>query len=130
MASRTTLEKAQNLKVELEVRHPHAQFRIIDNSKKRHVGREAAEADGYKIIEDGEIMVLAMVTRFDVLEVRHCDCGAEILTVAIGEHGLDECTTCRTERQTRQKQALAERCERGHQAIAASVAFDEYSEPW
>ena len=129
MASRTTLEKAQNLKVELQVRHPCAEFRIIDDSKERRVGRSAAEADGYKIIEDGEITVLAMVTRFDVLEVRRCECGAEILTAAIGEHGLDECATCRIERQARQKQALAESCERGRQAMAASVAFDEYNEP-
>ena len=130
MASRTTLEKAQNLKAELQARHPRAEFRIIDDSKERHIGRNAAEADGYKIIEDGEITVLAMVTKFDVLEVRHCDCGAEILTIAIGEHSLNECVTCRTERQARQKQALAESCERGRQAMAASVAFDEYSEPW
>lgn len=128
MASRITLQEAQNLKAELQVRHSHAEFRIVDNSNERRIGRKAAEAKGYQIIEDGRITVLAMVTRFDVLEIRRCQCGAEILTAAIGELGLDECPACQTKRQARFQKELKESCQRNADHMAAWDAMDEWEE--
>ena len=57
-------------------------------------------------------------------------CGAEILTAAIGEYGLDECQDCRKAREERQTVELAEGIARSRESVARHVAFDEYSEPY
>lgn len=128
MASRTNLREAQELKAEWQTRHPGARFRIVDNSETMMVGKAVAERHGYEIIEDGRIRVLAKVTRFDVLEIRQCECGAEILTAAIGEISLNECKECKTKRQTRQAQELEESIRREAQRLADWDAMDEWEE--
>lgn len=103
MAGRQTATEAQELKRSLEQAFPTRAFRIIDNSTKRTIGRGVAKRNGYTIIEDdGGIMVKVNYTEYLVLEVRKCDCGAEILTAAIGEDGLSECLDCRSKRHGQQ----------------------------
>ena len=95
MASRSTMTAATELMKKWQTEYPEASFRIIENSEIREVGRALAEREGYTIMEDdGSRWVLANVTRFDILEVRHCACGAEILTAAVGEYGLSQCQDC------------------------------------
>ena len=129
MASRKTLKEAESLRDEFQARHPAATFRIIDNSKTMNIGRVVAMMDGYDIVkDDGAIMVTAKVTRFDVVEVRHCSCGAEILTAAIGENGIDECAKCKEAAHTARMSESARRCERSRHAVAEHARFDDYSE--
>jgi len=130
MASRKTLQEARELANECQSYFPTAKFRIIDNSKRMMIGRGAAEMNGYTILEDdGSIMVLAEVTSFEVLEVRSCKCGNEVLTAAIGEAGLDECQPCREARQTRQAHEIEEGIARNQATIDRHIAFDEWNEP-
>ena len=100
MASRNTLEKAQELKNEMEQRHPNATIRIVE------------ERTGYWIGE-----------------VRKCrECGGEILTAAVGEWGNDECRECAATGRTRWDAKVARGVEASRQAVAEHMAFDEYSE--
>lgn len=129
MASRSTLKKAQELKAKFEANHPNAEIRIIDRSGIARIGRGVAESNGFEIVEDdGGIMVTINEVRFEVLEVRHCKCGAEILTAAIGEWGLDECQACKETRETRQRIELDESIERSHQAVAEMTWRGEWEE--
>ena len=73
MANRDTLQEAQELKEKFEGLYPGREIRIIQKPQ-----------------------------FFSVLEIRHCDCGAEVLTKAIGEDGLNECATCKAARAQRQ----------------------------
>lgn len=130
MASRTTLRKAEELKEQMQEWVPAVTLRIIDRSETRRIGRGVAEMEGYKIVEDdGGIMVLAEVTQFDVVEVRQCACGAEVLTIAIGEAGLDECQACKRKRQKWQAEESMHSSQASRASVAAHMAFDEYSEP-
>jgi hypothetical protein len=127
MATRKSLGEAQKLVAELQIRHPNAIFRIVDNSKTMRVGRGAAEMQGFKVVEDdGGIMVMAEVAAFDVYEVRQCRCGAEVLTAAIGENNLDECQICRKKREERQ--AKVSRHNQFH--AARRVAQAEWRDRW
>jgi len=129
MASRTTLKAAQELKEQMQARHPGIVLRIEDNSKAMRIGRGAARSEGFEILEDtGAIMVLAQVSRFDVVEVRHCSCGAEITTIAIGEAGLDECASCRRERELRNEQYHEDRSARQAHSVREWAARDEGEE--
>ena len=129
MASRATLKEAEEVKEELKARYSTATFRIIDNSKTSMVGRALAETKGYKIVEDdGSRFVKAEVTQFDVLEVRVCTCGAEVLTAAIGEAGVDECQECRTKNTAQYTVELDEAVKRSRDKVAEMVARDEWEE--
>lgn len=129
MATRNTIQKAQELKENLEITHPTRKFRIVDQSEKMRIGRKAAEAYGYEILEDtGNIMVLVNCTEFAVLEVRKCGCGEEVLTAAIGEDSLDECDECYRRRQERQARVLAHGIEKSAQRAAQGDEFDRNSE--
>ena len=130
MASRSTRQEAEKVKAEFQASYPDATIRIIDNSKTMRIGRLVAQDKGYDIVEDdGGIMVTAEVTTFDILEVRTCACGNEILTAAIGELGLTECKSGKEQRRARQAAELADGIERNRTAVARHMAFDEYSEP-
>jgi hypothetical protein len=95
MATRKTLTEAEELSAKLQIAHPTAKIRIIANHREMRIGRAVAERQGYEVLgDDGGIMVLAQVTEFSILEVRHCDCGVELLTAAIGEYGVDMCQKC------------------------------------
>lgn len=72
MASRDTLEQAEELKQKLEATYPGLVFEIEELRQERFTQRH-------------------------VLEARNCDrCGAQILTAAIGEYSVagDFCKTC------------------------------------
>lgn len=128
MATRKSCQAAQELVTKLQKRYPKATFRIIDNSKTMQIGRKAAEMKGFEIIKDGSIMVMAQVTQFEVLEVRECQCGTEILTIAIGEWGLDECTDCHEKREARQAKESQERRLREEQRIAEAEWRNRWEE--
>jgi len=107
MASRDTKEKADELKQQLEARHPSIELRIIESHEQQRIGRAVAKRKGYEIVEDnGGIMVTVNVAEFNVVEVRKCQCGAEITTIAIGEYGLDECADCSAAREERDSAAI------------------------
>jgi hypothetical protein len=126
MASRDTLAEATELKNKFETRYPARKFKIVDQSEKMRIGRRVAIAEGYEILEDtGSAMVMANCTQFAVLEVKHCECGAEVLTAAIGEDGLHECDDCYRHRQERQARVLAHGIENSTQRAAQADAFDE-----
>ncbi len=126
MATRSTQQAAQELKSEFETRYPNRQFRIEDNSGAMQIGKMAAKRQCYEIIEDGDITVIAKVTRYDVLEVRHCDCGAEILTKAIGEDGADKCRACRERQQVRFDKKLRKSEAEGTQAVRDQAHRDAW----
>ena len=73
MANRDTLQEAQELKEKFETMFPGREIRIVERTQ-----------------------------FFSVLEARHCNCGAEVFTQAIGEDGLNECADCKAERAQRQ----------------------------
>lgn len=127
MATKKSLKEAQEAITRLQTRHPNATFRIVDNSKTMRIGRGAAARQGFEIVEDdGGIMVTAKVTAFDVYEIRYCRCGAEVLTAAIGEDGLDECRTCRKKREERQARISG----RNRRESARRVAQAEWRDRW
>jgi hypothetical protein len=127
MASRQTETEAQELKANFEKTYPDRTFRIINSSQERRIGRGVAEMKGYQIIEDdGSIMVTVNYTEFQVLEVRKCVCGAEVLTAAVGEDGLNECPSCKAERKSRQEQDGTERANRS----AAKVREMTWRDAW
>lgn len=71
MATRETMQAAEELKAQFEERYPGSEIRIVDRSQPTY-------------------------SQFAVLEVVKChDCGAEILTQAIGEIGNNRCNDCR-----------------------------------
>ena len=111
MASRTTLKKAQVLKEKWEAEYPNAKFRIIDNSMTRTIGGKVIESP-----------------HFNILEVRVCGCGGEILTAAVGEASLDECKECKAKRLARQEQELEASTARQAQRMADWDAMDEWEE--
>ena len=102
MASRNTLKEAQELKAEFKKSFGGVEIRIVENTETRQMGRIVAEEMGLDIDGQDDLFVTVKVTRYDVLEVRHCGCGQEILTQAIGEIGLNECPTCRERRENSQ----------------------------
>jgi len=106
MATRNSRQEAEQLIASLD---PSRQYRILDNSVSRRIGRAVAQRQGYTVVEDtGGPMVTAQVTEFEVLEVRHCaDCGAEVLTRAIGEDYIVECANCEKRNHEAHKHALA-----------------------
>lgn len=126
MATRNTQEQAEQLKAEFETRYPARQFRIVDNSGTMTVGKMAAITNGYEVIEDGDITVLAKVTQFDVLEVRYCNCGAETLTGAIGEDGPDKCKICRARYLARFARELRKSETQGLQAVQDQAHRDAW----
>jgi Tat protein secretion system quality control protein TatD with DNase activity len=130
MATRSTKEKAEELKKKLEGQFPSATFRVTDKSATRSIGRKVAEREGFQVVEDnGGPMVKAKVTEYLITEVRQChDCGAEITTVAFGEYGLDECRECEEKRLARQKKELAESIERSRQNVAEWEWRDAWEE--
>jgi len=129
MASRTTLKEAQEVKAQMEARHPGRTIRIIDKSGVAQMGRLAAESKGFEIIDGNDITVTVKEIRFDILEVRKCrNCSSEILTAAIGEDGLDECEPCKAQRKARQEKELAESIERNRQSVAEWEARDRWEE--
>lgn len=124
MASRNTKAEAQDLRNEIEARFPGVDIRIVDKSAVRKVGRKIAERQGLEILkDDGRFMVKVFEPKFEVLEVRTCRCGAEVLTAAIGEDSLDECPACRAARKERQERDLETR-------IARKAADRERFERW
>lgn len=127
MASRSTLQKAQEVKAEIESRHPGIKIRITDESGVHQMGRAVAERKGFEIVEDnGGCMVTVKETYFDISEVRICTgCGVEILTAAIGEDTLNECTTCRERRLEKQEKELQASIERSRQRMDWAESFDE-----
>ena len=96
MASRKTRQAAQELKAKFQERHPDLIFKITDVSRTYQMSRATAERWGREIIGGDETTATVRDAQFKVSEVRICvDCGAEILTAAIGEIGDDRCPTCR-----------------------------------
>lgn len=126
MASRSTRQEAEKIKAETESSHPGVEIRILDKSGMTQMGRMIAEREGFEILGGNDITVTVMETRFEILEVRKCRCGAEILTAAIGESGLDECTDCREKRQQRQKREGRARAGRKANAREESQKFDNF----
>jgi hypothetical protein len=127
MATRNTIQEAQELKARFETRYPARKFRVVDQSEKMRVGRRVAIAEGYEILEDtGSAMVTANCTQFAVLEIKHCECGAEVLTAAIGEDDFCECDSCYQERRTRQAKTLEDGIRNSTQRAAQADAFDEF----
>ena len=126
MASRSTRQEAEKIKAETEARHPGIEIRIIDKSGVTQMGRMIAEQKGFEIISGNDITVTVRETRFEILEVQECRCGKEILTAAIGEDGLNECTNCREKRQQRQKAEGKTRAARKAGAREESQAFDNF----
>ena len=126
MASRSTRQEAEKIKAETEARHPGVEIRILDNSGTAQIGRMIAEREGFEILSGNDITVTVRETRFEILEVRKCRCGAEVLTAAIGESGLNECSACREKRQERQKREGQARAERKAGAREESQAFDSF----
>jgi hypothetical protein len=129
MATRDTLEKAQELKARWEVDFPNAEIRIINKSGIMTVGRGVAEMENLEIIEDnGGIMVKVQMPQFEVLEVRHCECGAEILTAAVGEWGLNECQNCKQTREVEYAANLQAGIEKSRQEVNEIAWRDEWEE--
>jgi len=107
MASRKTEKEAQELKAKWETQYPNSEIRIIDNSGVKQIGRCAAEQSGFEILEGNNITVKAIVTSFAVLEVKQCrSCGAEVLTAAIGEIGINVCQICERKANVKHQQEL------------------------
>ena len=127
MASRSTMKEAKKIKSDWETKYPNRTFCIIDRSAEMQIGRKAAEMEGFEVIEDNDDWsVLAKVTQFDILEIRQCGCGAEILTAAVGEDGLNECKDCKARRRVRQEKELAARIDRNRRATAEWQARDKW----
>ena len=97
MADRDTLQEAQELKANFENWFPGREIRIVPRAQ-----------------------------GFSVLEVRHCICGAEVLTKAVGEDGRNECATCKTKRAQRQSAQSQEAIRRS----AANVAEHAWRDEW
>jgi len=129
MASRDTKEKAIELKQKLEARHPSITLRILESSEERRIGRAIAERKGYEITEDsGGVMVTVNLTEYNIVEVRKCRCGAEITTIAIGEHGLDECANCEAAREERDSAAIKAGIKAQKAAVDAAAWRSEWEE--
>jgi len=130
MATRNSKIEAEALVKDLVEQYPHRQFRILDNSASRRIGRAVAQNAGYSIIEDtGGPMVTAQVVEFEVLEVRHCgNCGAEVLTRAIGEDSVTHCAQCGKQHHEAHVQQLAADKAREAERVRIAVARDEWEE--
>jgi len=120
MASRPILSAAQTLKIQMEAIYPGSKLTIVDKSKKSTIGRDYAIEHGLEIINDsGGVLVTAIVTRFDVLEMKAChNCGDEILTRAIGEIGNDECQDCADRRKAKFQVRLTNRVRAESERVA------------
>lgn len=131
MASRADREVAEKLKAQYQNEYPNREFRVLDKSSTRKVGRVIAERKGFTVIEDdGGPMVTAQVAAFDVLEIRKCaDCGSEVLSAAIGEDSAAVCTHCRTARRERKEKRSRRRQTTSRQQVAESRARDRWEEP-
>lgn len=101
MATRATLIEAQELKAQLEAKY-NLKLKIVSN----------------------------IFGEFDVLEIKVCRCGAEVLSAAIGEDDFTQCNECYRRREARQAQVLERGIENSAQRVAEHVAFDENSEFW
>ena len=131
MATRSTRQESQEIKAELEIRHPNRQICIVERSEERRIGKAAAVAQNLEIIEDDDYIVIAKVTWFDILEARKCSsCKSEYLTAAIGEDDpLGECRDCRKARKVRYEAGSQERATASLAMVKAHEAFDEHEEP-
>lgn len=121
MASRNTLKEAKELKAQFEQDYPGIKIVISDKSSERRVGRRVAESKGFEIIEDsGVIMVTVKEMRFEIMEMRGCECGDEYATAAIGEVDSGKCQKCS------ETQAVAMRAKADQQNIefAARLELD------
>ena len=97
MASRNTLQEAQEVKAGMESRHPGIEIRIVDTG-----------------------------TRFNIMEVRKCaDCGSEILTAAIGQLTSNKCRTCCEKKRVKQEKKLQANIKREAERLAWADNFDE-----
>lgn len=96
MASRKTRQAAEELKAKLQEQHPSLTFKITDVSRTYQMSRATAERWGREIVGGDATTATVRDAQFNVSEIRTCvDCGAEVLTAAIGEFVIDRCQTCR-----------------------------------
>jgi DNA-directed RNA polymerase subunit RPC12/RpoP len=127
MATRNSKHAAEELKTKWEAEYPGSEFVIIDRSGIQMIGKFVAEENGYEIIEGNGPRVKAKVTEFEVLEVKHChNCGAEVLSAAIGEASSYECVECRNKLAAERHSRSEEAKERSRQSVAAHAAFDDF----
>ncbi len=122
-----TLDEAQTQVARMK----NGEYRVINHSATRKIGRKAAEWENYEIVEDtGELTVLAKVPSFHVVQVLHCDvCGAEILTRAIGEdRAVTLCPTHAVEREAKLEAEVAQGIEQSAREAARWAARDEWEE--
>jgi hypothetical protein len=105
MATRETKEQAQELLEKFQARWPNLSFRLTDESTSRY-------------------------SQFGVYEVRACqDCGAEILTAAIGEDSINRCRTCKDKAARAEEEQSRQACAKSAERTRRHADFDEYSEP-
>ncbi len=127
MASRKTRQAAQELKAKFQERHPDLTFRVTDVSRTYPMSRATAERWGREIIGGDETTATVRDAQFNVSEIRTCvDCGAEILTAAIGEIGDDRCLACREA----SKAAFAAELAARKKVSAAFSAEREWRNDW
>ena len=104
MATRSTMQAAEELKAQFEGWYPGAEIRIVDRSQPTY-------------------------SQFAVLEVVKCrDCGGEILTQAIGELGNDRCHSCREAGHSNWTRKTQESTRRESQRVADNLARDLWEE--
>ena len=131
MATRKSLTEAQALYDSMTSKNPDREFRMLDISKEREVGKAIPAQNGWRVIRPGTWGVVVWAEEYDIREVRHCrDCGAEILTPDwLNDDIIWRCPDCEKKADERlERESLAWRREQDRQ-IRWAVANDEWEEP-
>jgi len=119
MATRETLEEAEELAAQLRRQYPDADIRVVDATQVQTISRTLAAQHGWEIVEDRPKYPLVRVPEFRVVQILHCaQCGAEFHDEAFGEIGRRYCRSCQERIDEQRRAESARRVAEARQRVA------------